>query len=93
MRCLCIFGGRSYRNESSKSSQPGRDGCTQKEVIESNTKAIFDCPEKRLRSLISYFGVPKGIIDDIVQDELIIYHTGANGLDAKYGAPHSGYQG
>ena len=30
---------------------------------------------------ITHFGVPKGVIDGIIQDWRIIYHAGANGLN------------
>jgi hypothetical protein len=39
-------------------------------------------PEQQLRSLIYYFGVPKGVLDGIVQDWRIVYHAGANNLNA-----------
>ena len=38
-------------------------------------------PDSRLSSLIFYFGVPKGVLDGIVQDWRIVYHAGANKLN------------
>ena len=38
-------------------------------------------PEERLQSLIFYFGVPKGVLDGVVQDWRIVYHAGANKLN------------
>ena len=38
-------------------------------------------PDAKLNSLIFYFGVPKGVLDGIVQDWLIVYHAGANKLN------------
>ena len=50
-------------------------------------------PEEKLRSVISYFGVPKGVVDGIVQDWRIVYHAGANGLNDKVWAPTFGLPG
>ena len=44
-------------------------------------------PEQQLRSLIYYFGVPKGVLDGIVQDWRIVYHAGANNLNDAVWAP------
>ena len=38
-------------------------------------------PDSRLSSLIFYFGVPKGVLDGVVQDWRIVYHAGANKLN------------
>ena len=38
-------------------------------------------PDSRFSSLIFYFGVPKGVLDGIVQDWRIVYHAGANKLN------------
>jgi hypothetical protein len=34
--------------------------------------------QQRIKSLIKYFAVPKGIVDNIVQDWRIEFHAGAN---------------
>ena len=44
-------------------------------------------PEERLRSVISYFGVPKGVIDGIIQDWRIVYYAGDNGLNDSVWVP------
>jgi len=44
-------------------------------------------PNKMLSSLIFYFGVPKGILEGVVQDWRIVYHAGANGLNDAVWAP------
>ena len=38
-------------------------------------------PVEWIESLIKYFLVPKGIIDDVIQDWKIVYDTGANKLN------------
>jgi len=38
-------------------------------------------PDDTLESWIKYFGVPKGILDGVVQDWRVVYHVGANGLN------------
>ena len=50
-------------------------------------KRYLVVPETKLRSVISYFGVPKGVIDGIIQDWRIVYHAGANGLNDCVWAP------
>ena len=46
-------------------------------------KRYLVVPDEKLRSVISYFGVPKGVIGGIIQDWRIVYHAGANGLNDK----------
>jgi len=46
-------------------------------------KRYLVVPTERLKSVISYFGVPKGVIDGIIQDWRTVYHDGANGLNDK----------
>ena len=56
-------------------------------VLKVIKKRYITVPEERLRSVISYFGVPKGVIDGIIQDWRIVYHTGANSLNDCVWAP------
>ena len=49
-----------------------------KKVID---KGYIVVPKEKLKSLIMYFGVPKGVVDGVPQDWRIVYHAGANGLN------------
>ena len=49
-----------------------------KKVID---KRYIIVPPEKLKSLIMYFGVPKGVVDGVPQDWRIVYHAGANGLN------------
>ena len=49
-----------------------------KKVID---KRYIVVPKEKLKSLIMYFGVPKGVVDGVPQDWRIVYHAGANGLN------------
>ena len=66
---------------------PEETAVLKRKLLKVIQKRYLIVPEERLRSLISYFGVPKGIIDDIVQDWRIVYHAGANGLNDKVWCP------
>lgn len=50
-------------------------------------KRYIDEPNDRLRSLMAYFGVPKGVLEGVVQDWRVVYHAGANGLNECVWAP------
>jgi hypothetical protein len=47
-------------------------------------------PTKKIQSLIKYFAVPKGVVDDVVQDWRIVFHAGANKLNNVVWAPSFG---
>jgi len=47
-------------------------------IVHKKYLAVLD---EELASLIKYFGVPKGVIDGVIQDWRIVYHAGANGLN------------
>ena len=71
--------------------QPGMDADEEKVLREKLLKIIkkryIVVPDERLRSLIMYFGVPKGVFDGVIQDWHIVYHIGANGLNDSVWAP------
>ena len=50
-------------------------------------KRYLDAPQGRLKSAISYFAVPKGIVENVVQDWRVVFHAGANGLNDCIWAP------
>ena len=66
---------------------PEETAVLRKKLLKVIRKRYITVPEERLRSLISYFGVPKGIMDGIIQDWRIVYHAGANGLNDKVWCP------
>ena len=44
-------------------------------------------PPKCIKSLIKYFAMPKGIVDNKVQDWRVVFHAGANKLNDCVWAP------
>ena len=66
---------------------PEETAVLKEKILKVIRKRYLVVPEDRLRSVISYFGVPKGVIDGIIQDWRIVYHAGANGLNEKVWAP------
>ena len=50
-------------------------------------KKYLAVPDEELASLIKHFGVPKGVIDGVIQDWRIVYHAGANGLNGSIWVP------
>ena len=50
-------------------------------------KKYLTVPDKELASLIKYFGVPKGVIDGVIQVWRIVYHAGANDLNDSVWVP------
>jgi len=57
-------------------------------IIKMWKKKYLDVPPTKLKSAIKYFAVPKGIIDNVVQDWRVVYHAGANGLNDSIWAPN-----
>ena len=57
-----------------------------RQVLRKKIKKMIDKgyiapPTKKIQSLIRYFAVPKGVVDDVVQDWHIVFHAGANELN------------
>jgi hypothetical protein len=72
------------KGPTSKDPQP-RLGPAEKEVLQRKISKQIDrgyiTSTNRCRSVIKYFAVPKGIVDDVVQDWRIVFHAGANKLN------------
>ena len=58
-----------------------------KKVLAMWQKRYLDVPTGKLKSAISYFAVPKGEVDGVVQDWRVVFHAGANGLNDCVWAP------
>jgi hypothetical protein len=56
-------------------------------VIKFVKKAYLTPPLGRIRSVIKYFAVPKGVLEDVVQDWRVVFHAGANKLNDCVWAP------
>ena len=74
-----------------RTMSPEETAALKEKILEVIRKRYLVVPEDRLRSVISYFGVPKGVIDGIIQDWRIVYHAGANGLNEKFGLLRFGF--
>ena len=70
-----------------KPMSPEETAVLRYKILKVIKKRYITVPEERLRSVISYVGVPKGVIDGIIQDWGIVYHAGANGLNDSVWAP------
>ena len=70
-----------------KPMSPEETAVLRDKILKVIKKRYIKVPEERLRSVISYFGVPKGVVDGIIQDWRIVYHAGANGLNDSVWAP------
>ncbi len=67
-------------------------GINEKEVLSKKImkfikKGYIVPPTNKIKSLIKYFAVPKGILEDVVQDWQILFHPGANKLNDSIWAP------
>ena len=58
-----------------------------KKILSMWQKRYLDVPTGKLKSAISYFAVPKGETDGVVQDWRVVFHAGANGLNDCVWAP------
>ena len=58
-----------------------------KKVLSMWQKRYLDKPAGKLKSAISYFAVPKGEAEGVVQDWRVVFHAGANGLNDCVWAP------
>jgi hypothetical protein len=58
-----------------------------KEILKFIKKGYIAPPENKIRSLIKYFAVPKGVLEGVVQDWRIVFHAGANKLNDSVWAP------
>ena len=58
-----------------------------KEILKFIKKGYIAPPENKIRSLIKYFAVPKGVLEEVVQDWRIVFHAGANKLNDSVWAP------
>ena len=58
-----------------------------KKILAMWQKRYLDVPAGKLKSAISYFAVPKGEVDGVVQDWRVVFHAGANGLNDCVWAP------
>ena len=64
----------------------------EKEVMRKKIRKFIDRkyiapPPKCIKSLIKYFAVPKGIVDNKVQDWRVVFHAGANKVNDCVWAP------
>jgi hypothetical protein len=50
-------------------------------------KGYISPPEGKVKSLIKYFTVPKGVLEGVVQDWRMVFHAGANKLNYCIWAP------
>ena len=82
---------RDYLNPKILAAQmnmsPEETAVLRQKILKVIQKRYLVVPDEKLKSVISYFGVPKGVIDGIIQDWRIVYHAGANGLNDKVWAP------
>ncbi len=58
-----------------------------KKIMKFIKKGYIALPTSKIKSLIKYFAVPKGVLDDVVQDWRIVFHAGANKLNDSVWAP------
>ncbi len=79
------------KGPSSKQGQPplkpDEKAILRKKIIKFGDKKYLAPPPGQIGSSIKYFAVPKGVIDNIVQDWRIVFHTGANKLNDCVWAP------
>ena len=66
---------------------PAEREVLKKKILAMWQKRYLDVPAGKLKSAISYFAVPKGEVDGIVQDWRVVFHAGANGLNDCVWAP------
>ena len=58
-----------------------------KKLIKFVNRGYLAPPVGRIESLIKYFAIPKGIIDDVIQNWRIVFDTGTNKLNECVWAP------
>ncbi len=61
--------------------KPDKKAILKKKIIKFVGKKYLAPPVGWIGSLIEYFAVPKGVIDNVVQDWRIVFHAGANKLN------------
>ena len=61
--------------------KPEERAILKKKLLKNIEKRYLTIPDVTLESWIKYFGVPKGILDGVVQDWRGVYQSGANGLN------------
>jgi len=70
--------------------KPEEKAILKKKLLKNIEKRYLSIPDNTLESWIKYFGVPKGILNGVVQDWWVVYHAGANGLNDCVWAPPFG---
>lgn len=66
---------------------PTERAVLKKKILAMWQKRYLDVPVGKLKSAISYFAVPKGKVDGVVQDWRVVFHAGTNGLNDCVWAP------
>ncbi len=57
----------------------GKGGADEKKIVTFIKKGYIVPPgQEKLKPLIKYFAVPKGVLDGKIQDWRIVFHAGAN---------------
>ncbi len=67
--------------------KPDKKAILRKKIIKFINKKYLAPLPGQIGSLIKYFAVPKGVIDNTVQDWRIVFHAGANKLNDCIPAP------
>jgi hypothetical protein len=67
--------------------KPDKKAILKKKILKFVGKSYLAPPVGRIGSLIKYFAIPKGVIDNVVQDWRIVFHAGANKLNDCVWAP------
>ena len=67
--------------------KPDKKAILKKKILKFVGKSYLAPPVGRFGSLIKYFAIPKGVIDNVVQDWRIVFHAGANKLNDCVWAP------
>ena len=70
----------SKQAQSSK-TKPEEKAILKEKLLKIIEKRYLIIPDSVVESWIKYFGVPKGVLDGVVQDWRIVHHAGANGLN------------
>ena len=87
-----LFNGPRPTSKHSQSTKmkPEEKAILRKKLLKNIEKRYLSVPDDKLESWIKYFGVPKGILNGVVQDWRVVYHAGANGLNDCVWAPPFG---
>jgi hypothetical protein len=67
--------------------KPDEKAILKKKILKFVGKCYLAPPVGQIGSLIKYFAVPKGVIDNVLQDWRIVFHAGANKLNDCVWAP------